>query len=108
MGIGIIWPEPDAEVCTFTFSSLLGPKPASCISFLAAARSYLMSNLGLPHQGWPGGTVPLGTSIKPPNSCFRSSRLTHRLAAWRTRLSSHGEPSTKENCHGHTCGCPLE
>ena len=35
------------------------------------------------------------------------SRSTQRLAACRTRLSSHGEPSAKENCHGHTCGCAL-
>jgi hypothetical protein len=32
----------------------------------------------------------------------------HRLAAWRTRLSSQGEPSAKESCHGQTWGCGFE
>src|SRR5450755_1709643 len=30
-----------------------------------------------------------------------------RLAALRTRMSFHGEPSTRENCHGQTCGSSL-
>jgi len=67
-----------------------------------------MSNLGLPHHGWPGGTEPLGTPIMPPSSLSRPGRSTHRLAAWRTRLSSQGEPSAKDSCHGHTCGCGLK
>ena len=30
-----------------------------------------------------------------------------RLAALRTRMSFQGEPSTRENCHGQTCGSSL-
>ncbi len=55
----------------------------------------------------PKGTVPLGMAIMPPSSVFRPSRSTHKFAAWRTRLSSHGEPSAKLNCHGQTCGWAL-
>ena len=54
IGIGCIWPEPEAEVCTFTLSGFEAEKPASVISFLAAAGSYLIWKLGLPCQGWPG------------------------------------------------------
>src|SRR5687768_662311 len=43
IGMGCIWPEPEAEVCTFTLSGLEAEKPASCMSFFAAAGSYLMS-----------------------------------------------------------------
>src|SRR5450830_1036606 len=95
MGSGCIWPEPEAE------------KPAWLISAWAALTSYLMSNAGLPHQGWPGGTVPLGMAIMPPSICLRPSRSTHRLAAWRTRLSSQGEPSANDSCQGHTWGWAL-
>ena len=67
----------------------------------------MISNFGLPHQGWLGATVPLGISMRPPSKVFNSARFTHRLAAWRTRLSCQGEPSTKENCQGHTWGWAL-
>ena len=62
-----------------------------------------------PHRvAGPGGTVPLGTPIIPPSSFSRPGRSTQRLAAWRTRLSSHGEPSANDSCHGQTCGCGLK
>ena len=51
MGKGCIWPEPDAEICTLTLSGLAALWPAWDIMALAAFTSYLMSNLGLPHQG---------------------------------------------------------
>ena len=95
IGIGSIWPEPDAEVCTFTLSFLSAEKPASVISFAAASGSYLIWNFGLPRQGWPGleraGRRDHQAAQQPS---FISSRLMQRLAAWRTRLSSQGEPST--------------
>ena len=50
----------------------------------------------------------MGMPIMPPSNLLRPSRSTHRLAAWRTRLSSQGEPSAKLSCQGHTCGCGLE
>ncbi len=107
MAIGCIWPEPGAEVIVLTLSGRDAEKPASVMRRRAAARSYLLSKEGLPHEGWPGATVPFGIAISPPSSVFSSSRLTHRLAAWRTHLSSQGEPAAKENCHGHTCGWSL-
>ena len=54
-----------------------------------------MSKLGLPHHGWSGETMPLASPIMPPRKAFSLLRLMHRLAAWRTRLSSHGEPLGK-------------
>src|SRR4029078_7017443 len=108
IGSGSIWPDPDAEVWIFTVSFLLGPNPASCISFCAAALSYLISKLGLPRQGWPGSKVPVAGTIRPASRpSLRPSRSTQRLAALRTRMSFQGEPSTRENCQGQTCGSSL-
>src|SRR6202043_2396560 len=108
IGSGSIWPEPDAEVCTLTASFLLGPYPASCISFCAAGLSYLISKVGLPRPGFSGSKVPVAGTINPASRpSFRPSRSTQRLAALRTRISFQGEPSTRENCHGQTCGSSL-
>src|SRR5439155_9949186 len=100
--------EPDAEVWILTVNFLLGPKPASCISFCAAALSYLISKLGFPRQGCPASKVPVAGTISPASRpSLRPSRSTQRLAALRTRMSFQGEPSTRENCHGQTCGSSL-
>ena len=67
IGSGSIWPEPDAEVCVFTFSFLAFEKPASVISLRASFGSYLIWNFGLPRHGWPGSKVPLAGAISPPS-----------------------------------------
>src|SRR5260370_22464412 len=108
MGEGRKGEDEDAEVWVLTDNFLLGPYPASCISFCAAGLSYLISKVGFPRQGWPGSKVPVAGTIRPASKpSFRPSRSTQRLAALRTRISVHGEPSTRENCQGQTCGSSL-
>ena len=90
-----------------TLSGLSFEKPACAISALAAGTSYFTSKLGLPNQGLLGGTMPLADTIMPPISDFMPSRSMARLAALRTRMSFHGEPSRREKCQGQTWGYTL-
>ena len=104
IGSGCIWPEPELEISTLTFTGLDGLKPASARSFLAAAGSYFTSNFGCPNHGLLGVTKPLAGSISPCSRTFSPSRSTARLAALRTRMSFHGEPSATLRCQVQLCG----
>ena len=63
-----------------------------------------MSNFGLPHHGWPGGTAPLAGAAKPPSRLTMASRSIARFIAWRTLTFEVGCSGTNENCHGQVCG----
>src|SRR5471030_1414714 len=104
IGSGCIWPEPELEISTFTFTGLDGLKPASASSFFAAAGSCFTSNVGWPNHGLPGVTKPLAGSIRSCSNTFSPSRSTARLAALRTRMSFHGEPSAMLRCQVQLCG----
>ena len=101
---GCIWPEPELEIRIFTVTGLALLKPASASSFLAASGSNFTSKLGLPNHWLPGVTKPLAGIISPFSSTFSPSRSTARLAALRTRMSFHGEPSTMLRCQVQLCG----
>ena len=50
IGSGCIWPEPEAEMPTFSFSGFFVLYPASSSSFLAASGSYFTSKVGWPNH----------------------------------------------------------